>query len=696
MFNQVGVPLIKDVILVIFLVCCIVLSLRIHFVKIRTKKALMDNQALIEEAKNSSEEAIKEARAKTEFVANMSHEIRTPMNAICCATELLAKEDLTASQKSYLSILKSSSDNLLDMVNDILDFSKMDAGKMSLIESEYNLSTMLEDVKNIISVRLSDKPIAFTIDLDPTLPNDLIGDEVRIKQILINLLGNAVKYTTRGEINLDITYERLSKDSIDLTFSVKDTGCGIPPTEKEKLFKKFEQADQANHRYTEGTGLGLSICKQLATMMGGTIAFESELSKGSTFMATVRQKISKDSSPVSQNGAGRYFSLDFCVWEDNLYYKENILRILAALGIPAKSVDHISELEGVISSVKIDYILTTEKHFAETVNLINKISPTTIPVKLVELGEPADTSFDGNFRTIRRPVDAFEVIKVLEAKEFKNKHVAEHSGKLMAPDASLLLVDDNRVNLKVAKALMETFSAKVVAVDSGYEAVEFIRMGERFDLIFMDHMMPGMDGIETASKIWQIQGENKTPIIALTANAGGEVEKLFFEAGMSDFIPKPIVMKHLNFVMQKWLPKEKQIFSQTVEQKLSRREDRMHSKPFQPDWGLSKVWNDDKIYLEILKMYKEKSPKLLDSLDKEKDMEVAAGIARELSTISASAGAARLPDMLTELINLGRIGESSVYRARLDKIIEEYKLLNAEISKYLETEGADDILTIEF
>lgn len=675
--------------------CLLVLLLfLIRVERKRVKKMLKDNEALMEEARKSGEDAIKEARAKTEFVANMSHEIRTPMNAISCATELLLKEELPPAPKSYLSILKSSSDSLLEMVNDILDFSKMDAGKMSLIEARYKLKSVLDDVKNIISVRLGGKPVAFTLEIEPTLPQTLIGDEVRIKQILINLLGNAVKYTTTGEISLVVTYERLAKDSIDITFVVKDTGCGIPPSEKVKLFKRFEQADVKNHRYTEGSGLGLAICSQLASMMGGNVSFESELGKGSSFKATIRQKVSEnESEPIFNEEKG--FSFDFLIWEDNVYYKENLEKILNSLGVATKCVNHVSELSSILSSVKIDYVVTTEKHFFDTVSAINSVSPTTIPVKLVEIGEPADTSFDGNFATLQRPVDVFEMLEILRTQEFREKHNADRVGRLMTPDARILVVDDNRVNLKVARALFETFNARVVAVDSGFEAVELIRMGEKFDLIFMDHMMPGMDGIEAAHKIWEIEGEKKTPVIALTANAGGEVEKLFFDAGMSDFIPKPIVMKHLNFVLQKWLPRDKQIFEEKTDLFKKTKDGRLKEKEFQPDWGLSKVWNDKKIFFELLHMYLEKSEKLVEDIQKNTIMDNKLESSRELLKISTACGAAKLPGIINEMINVGAMGEETLFDARYERVVEEHRILVEEIKEYLEKEEPQDVLTFD-
>lgn len=698
MFQSGGINLIKDILLIILAVSTASLTASAIVTRKRAKGMMDNNMRLATEAKLAGEEAIMDARSKTEFMAKMSHEIRTPMTAADSAAELLEKEDLSPAAKSHLSIIKHSLESLFDITNDILDFSKMDVGKLSLIEEEYKLRNVIEDVKSILCTKFDDSVVAFTIDIAPDTPKRMIGDEVRIKQMLINLLSNSMKYTVSGHISLRIWTEKLSKDSVDLFIAVRDTGCGIAPTEKHRLMKTFEQGLSAGSKVSENGGLGLSICNQLASMMGGHIEVESELGKGTEFTVTVRQHIPENVEAISDAELNKAYSLDFLLWEDNDYYRQSIFDILSGMGVPTKTVDRVQDLDGILSSVKIDYVITTEKHFADLVTSINRYSPTTIPVKLVEIGEAADTSFDGNFATIRRPVDVFGVADVIAAKEFRNRHNVEHTGKLMAPDSRILLVDDNKVNLKVAKALLETFEAKVVAVDSGYEALNLIKLGEKFDLIFMDHMMPGMDGIETSVRIKEVQGKNQTPIIALTANAGGEVEKLFFDAGMNDFIPKPIVMKHLNFVMQKWLPKEKQIYSNAGKDNNIVRDYRMRSKAFQPDWGLAKVWNDDKLFFEMLHLYMNKHEEYFELIQSKSELEKRVKAAGDLMKLAASAGAARLPDILQEMVSLGSKGEENLFNSKIEYLLEENKLLTTEISKYLEKEeipSFDDILTFE-
>ena len=676
--------MIKDIAISIISLVAILCIYGFFYEKNRMTELLKTKEKEARDALTERDFALNEARAKSEFLANMSHEIRTPMNAISCATELLLKGNPAEEQKSYLSIIKSSSDNLLDIVNDILDFSKMDAGKMRLVETPYKIKNVLTDVENMISLRLSAGKVAFTVDIDPAFPKVLVGDEVRVKQILINLLNNSVKYTTSGLIALSVSFERLSKDNIDITFTVKDTGCGIPPSEKERLFKRFEQADVVNHRYTEGSGLGLAICNQLATMMGGLVTFESELGKGSTFKATVRQRLGEGSDEPIADMSGKT-SFEVCVWEDNVYYRENLLQTLNRLGIKSHGVFSRNELKTFLTDSKIDYVFSAEAHIWEASSSVQKYSPTTIPVRITDLGETSETA-EGVVMT--RPSDIFSILEVLNSEKFRDKLGGDYAGRLMTPDAKILVVDDNRVNLKVAKALFETFSAKVTAVDSGFEAVELIKKGETFDLIFMDHMMPGMDGIETSRQIREIQGEETTPIIALTANAGEEVEKLFIEAGLNDFIPKPIVMKHLNFVMQKWLPKNKQIFTEVSDTEPVKTKD--EAPTFVPEEGLQKVWGDTKIYHELLTMYLDKSGSLISEISASAFVDDKIKLTKELRTITDSAGAVRLKEMLSELINIGNIGEGALFDARLERVVNEHRMASSAIREYLEKE---DILT---
>lgn len=375
--------------------------------------------------------------AKSDFLANMSHEIRTPMNAITGFAELCLREK----NYQYAADIKAAAKNLIAIINDILDISKIESGKLELVTSVYSVEDMLNDVISLVYVQLDGKNgIEFKIDIDKRLPKKLFGDEVRIKQILINLLGNAVKFTKAGHIGLSVREINRNGDISSIMIKVTDTGIGIKREDISKLFSNFQQVDTKKNREIEGTGLGLSITKNLVEMMNGTITVESDYGKGSTFTVVIQQKI-EDSSHIS---------------------------VEAAKAAPANE---------------------------------------------------------------------------------------EKTTVLYAPDAKVLIVDDNKVNLKVTAQLLSQYGIKCATADSGKKAIQMVRSAY-YDLVFMDHMMPELDGVDT-TKMIRSQGDAYSkglPIIALTANAVSGAKEMFLESGLNDFISKPIQLPQLEKILAKWLP----------------------------------------------------------------------------------------------------------------------------------------------
>ena len=394
---------------------------------------------LAEEARSSNE-------AKSTFLANMSHEIRTPMNAICGMADLIMDENLSDNAKEYASIIKTSSNGLLEIINDILDFSKIESGKMPIIDEEYRMTELIRDIDAMMRGRITGLPISFTLDVDDRIPSVLMGDNSRIRQILINIVGNGIKFTKQGEVNLRVSWEELSEDEGMLYFAVSDTGIGIDGKSIDKLFEPFERIESKANKHIEGTGLGLAICKGLVTQMGGMIHVESILGAGSQFYFSFPQKI-VDASPCE--------------------YSSKQKNISAEQFVPTFS----------------------------------------------------------------------------------------------APDARVLVVDDNKVNLKVAVKLLEKFNIKAEISPGGEDCLERISKGRKYDLIFMDHMMPIMDGIEATQRIrqgeesgkYRINDNGRVPIIALTANAIHGVREQFIEAGMDDFLPKPIGLSEMEEMLVKYI-----------------------------------------------------------------------------------------------------------------------------------------------
>ena len=396
---------------------------------------------LMRELKEKAENA---SHVKSAFLANMSHEIRTPMNAILGMTEIALRGELDQQQRDAVEQIKSASMTLITIINDILDFSKMESGKMEIVEADYDLMTLVQDVYHIISGKVEEKNLKLEIEIDPTMPKGLYGDEIRLKQVLINLVNNAVKFTEQGSIRLTIGYEK-RKDDILFNASVKDTGIGIKPDDLERIFNSFEQSDTFRNRKKEGSGLGLAISRQLLILMGGEIHVESVYRQGSHFYFEVPQHVTNE--------------------------------------------EPCGELN------------------------LEKKQPRTVQTTEYE-----------NFR---------------------------------APAAKVLIVDDNLVNRKVAAGLMKPFAMQIDTAQSGEEAIEMVKQKE-YHLIFMDHMMPDMDGVEATHVIRGLEGEyyKNVPIIALTANAISGVKEMFLEEGMDDFIAKPIDFKELSEKIVHWLPFE--------------------------------------------------------------------------------------------------------------------------------------------
>ena len=368
-------------------------------------------------------------RAKSDFLASMSHEIRTPMHAILGLSEMLKRSELNEEQRKHLSDIRKSAHSLLTIINDILDFSKIEAGRMELVNTNYKLMSLLDGIRSMFSHLMKTKGLTFVCELDENLPGNVYGDENRLRQILINLMSNALKYTNEGTV----TFRAWVTEEHTLSFAIAASGIGIRKEDQSKLFKPFEQLDVRKNKNVIGTGLGLAITHNLCKLMGGSLWLESEYGKGSTFFVDL---------PLQES---------------------------------------------------------TEN---------------------------------------------------LEEEEFMEE-------SFTAPEARMLVVDDMEINLAVTEAMLGIFGIKPDLADSGAKAIK-LAARKKYDLIFMDHMMPIMDGLETTQFIREHKGPNqKTPIVALTANAVSGMEDLFLNNGFEELLPKPLELVALNLCLRRWLPEKK-------------------------------------------------------------------------------------------------------------------------------------------
>ncbi|MDR0391774.1 MAG: response regulator [Planctomycetaceae bacterium] len=505
----------------------------------------------------AKEQAEQASRVKSSFLANMSHEIRTPMNAIIGMSELALRETLSATAKEKVLNIKDAGNNLLNIINDILDFSKIESGNMEIVETVYQLRSLIGNVIEEVSTRyLVDRQIDFLVEVDGGLPNYLIGDDVRLRQILLNLLSNASKFTQKGFIKLSISGKR-NNQITSLVIKVSDSGIGIKPQDMNKLFGDFTQIDRVTRHSTTGTGLGLAISRNLVNMMNGDINVISEFCKGSTFIVTINQKYD-DYVPFANVLSPQ--EVRVLVYETRENFAESYTNALKSLNINfivTKNLD-IACAEALGGQYNFIFLQQYEPKIVESYqnnvgdfSAAKKIFVTTCD-NLPKL--EGQNQLPSNVFRLKLPLYSLSFANIFnnDLTGLLDSCVVKGNSRFKAEGARVLVVDDNLTNLKVAQGLMMPFKLNVDTCTSGEAAIELAMEG-RYDLIFMDHLMPGMDGLETTKKIRMLPEFGKTPIIALTANLTHANTTAFFEHGMNDFLSKPIDPIKLEAMLIKWL-----------------------------------------------------------------------------------------------------------------------------------------------
>lgn len=492
------------------------------------------------------------AEMKSTFLANMSHEIRTPMNAVTGVSELLLREELTAKQREYVETIDHSSKSLLVIINDILDYSKIESGKFTLIEEEYSLRSLMTDVTALTILKIGEKPVQFYLDLDEKLPARLYGDMARVKQIMVNLLGNAVKFTERGYICLHL-HGSTENGRFLLTITVEDTGIGIRKQDMNRLFNSFEQIDTHHSHSSGGTGLGLAISKNLAEMMDGSIAVDSVYGEGSSFSAVICQrplgeeKLVQLSWPTERVLAVYEPDKDLCA-----LYEKSLKEYQISYRLEA---DQKKFLKAAIQE-RFDFILADQE-------TLLKVKSTGIkrPYESIVLLRQEEDPYGEEEAAVYSPLFCFGLESLLHSGKKDVLDSTEQFNISMihpVPEAKVLIVDDNKINLGVAEALMAPYQMQIDCVSSGREAVQAVQKYS-YDLIFLDHMMPEMDGIETLKAIRSLPEaeEREIPVVALTANVTKEAQELFKKEGFNDFMPKPVDIQLLDRILTRHLPYNK-------------------------------------------------------------------------------------------------------------------------------------------